>query len=519
MAGTAPGANQPLRINAAAPNPSGRDQGSRLDTGRPEMRSTAGCVRSMTSASSGLLFVTVSQYIQQCSQASPPPLTATAGETMAHAKAVATQGFAQGSKLPQIHFLEPVLSVSSELNQTFSPRPRSDSHHLAAVKPPSRKWLYVQARTWRFLMRIGMRFHDINQPKPPMPAFVHTIPTSPHGSTPILLYIYTPPDYQRRIAAGHKYPVVVNFHGGGFVLGTALDDRFWTASLLQNLNCVVVSVGYRLAPEHPFPTAVDDSVDALLYLSTNAETLGLDITRIALSGFSAGANLAFAVPMRLKYHTRKIVGMPKDEEDMARWPTTSDLLSTYKDIEIVSIVAWYPLLDWTESRASKKRHSVKPEKVLSKFFTDLFDHSYLPCPDIKGNHASPYASPALAPEEMLKHSIPHDVQMFLCEYDMLLHEGQLFNERLEGLNKNVETKMIPGMPHGFDKSPSPFRDTKAINALYAQACAGLLESFGQDSLPVHQAYSLAQPSMSHSGTSLSAMQRPKRHSIAPNMPL
>jgi putative ergosteryl-3beta-O-L-aspartate hydrolase len=458
-------------------------------------------------------------YIQQCSQACLLPLTETTAAVMAHAQPVAAQDFAEGGKQPQIHFLEPVLSGSSISEQTFTPRPRTGSHHLATVKPPSRKWLHVQAHTWRFLMGIGMRLHDINQPKPPRPTFVHQIPTSPRGSKAVSLYFYTPPDYQSRLAIGHTYPVVVNFHGGGFVLGTALDDRYWAASLLKNVNCVVVSVGYRLAPEHPFPTAVDDSVDALLYLSNNAEHLGLDISRMALSGFSAGANLAFTVPLRLKYHTRRIVGTPKDEEDVSRWPTTSDLLSTYKEIDIVSIVAWYPLLDWTESRASKKRHSVKPAKALPKIFTDLFDHSYLPCPDMKGNHASPFASPALAHDEMLKNGIPNDVQMFLCEYDMLLHEGRLFTERLENLSKNVETKMIPGVPHGWDKSPSPFRDTKAINALYAQACAGLLESFGQDSSAVHQAYSLAHPSMSHSGTSLSAVQRPRKHPIAQNVPL
>ena len=431
----------------------------------------------------------------------------------------AAPDFAHGRKHPQIHFLEPVQSGSSISTRSFTPRPRTGSHHLAAVEPPSRNWLLVQARTWRFLMGIGMRLHDLNNPKPPNPAFVRHIPTLPRGSKPVSLYFYTPPDYRRRVATGHKYPVVVNFHGGGFVLGTALDDRYWAASVVKNVNCVVISVGYRLAPEHPFPTAVDDSVDALLYLSCNAEELALDITRIALSGFSAGANLAFTVPLRLKYHTKEIVGSPKDEEDESRWPTTSDLLSTYKDIEIVSIVAWYPLVDWTESRASKKRHSVKPEKALPKFFTDLFDHSYLPCPDIKGNHASPYASPALAHDEILEHGIPKDVQMFLCEYDMLLHEGQLFGERLENLDKNVETKIIPHVPHGFDKSPSPFRDTKAINALYAQACAGLCETFGQDSSPIHREYSLAQPSLAHSGTSLSANQRPRKHSVAQNVPL
>ena len=427
--------------------------------------------------------------------------------------------FAEGRKQPQIHFLEPVQSGSSISTQSFTPRPRTGSHHLAAVKPPSRKWLLVQARTWRFLMGIGMHLHDLNIPKPPKPAFVRHIPTVPRGSKPVPLYFYTPPDYHRRVATGHKYPVVVNFHGGGFVLGTALDDRYWAASVVKNVHCVVVSVGYRLAPEHPFPTAVDDSVDALLYLSCNDEELGLDISRIALSGFSAGANLAFTVPLRLKYHTKEIVGSPKDEEDESRWPTTSDLLSTSKDIEIVSIVAWYPLLDWTESRASKKRHSIKPEKALPKFFTDLFDHSYLPCPDMKGNHASPYASPALAHDEMLEHGIPKDVQMFLCEYDMLLHEGQLFSERLENLDKNVETKIIPHVPHGFDKSPSPFRDTGAINALYAQACAGLCETFGQDPSPIHREFSLAQPSLAHSGTSLSANQIPRKYSVAQNVPL
>ena len=429
------------------------------------------------------------------------------------------QDFAEGGKQPEIHFLEPVRSHSSKSTQSFTPRPRSNSHHLATLKPPSRKWLHVQAHTWRFLMGIGMHIHDLNNPKPPKPAFVQHIPTLPRRSKPVSLHFYTPPSYHRRIATGHRYPVVVNFHGGGFVLGTALDDRYWAASVLKNVDCVVVSVGYRLAPEHPFPTAVDDSVDALLHLSSNAEELGLDINRIALSGFSAGANLAFTVPLRLKFHTRRLAESPNNEEDESHSPITSDLLSTYKDIEIVSIVAWYPLLDWTESRASKKRHSVKPEKALPKFFTDLFDHSYLPCPDMKGDHASPYASPALAHDDMLKHGIPKDVQMFLCEYDMLLHEGQLFSERLEKLDKNIETKLIPMVPHGFDKSPSPFRDTVAINALYAQACAGLCETFGQDPSHIHRSYTLAQPSSAHSGTSLSAAQRPRKFSVKQNVPL
>ena len=60
---------------------------------------------------------------------------------------------------------------------------------------------------------------------------------------------------------------------------------------------MVVSVGYRRAPEAPFPAAVDDGVDALLYLSRHAPELGLDVSRVVLSGFSAGGNLTVTVPL------------------------------------------------------------------------------------------------------------------------------------------------------------------------------------------------------------------------------
>ena len=430
------------------------------------------------------------------------------------------------SKEPEVHFLEPSRTDSSQSTTgSFKPRPRSNSHHLSTVKPPSRRWLFAQARTWRFLMSLGMFLHDVRPPKPPKPSFVKHISTLPTGSRPISLYFYTPKDYRSRVLEGHKYPVVVNFHGGGFCLGNPLDDRYWAASITGNMPAVFVSVGYRLAPEHPFPTAVDDCVDALLYLSTHHEDLGLNTSQIALSGFSAGANLAFTVPLRLRYHTRRIESSqtaPRDNEDLLRWPFTQSLLESSRDhpLNIVSIAAWYPLLDWSESRASKTRHSVKPEKALPKFFTTLFDHSYLPSPDMKGNHASPYASPAIAPDEMLLGGLPSNIQMYLCEWDMLLHEGQVFSEKLESLDKDVHTRIIPRVPHGWDKSPSPFRDQAAINALYAQACAGIMQSFGQDPSPLHRRFSLERASSSVPGTlALSRTQRPNRASVAQNVPL
>ncbi|KAI9872070.1 MAG: hypothetical protein M1823_008269, partial [Watsoniomyces obsoletus] len=94
---------------------------------------------------------------------------------------------------------------------------------------------------------------------------------------------------------------------------------------------------------------------------------------------------------------------------------------------------------------------------------------------MEGAHASPYASPGLAPTHMLSGALPNDIQMWLCEWDMLLAEGQAFSERLEKLRKNVCSHIIQRVPHGWDKSPNPFRDQRAIDALYEKAARGMHE--------------------------------------------
>jgi putative ergosteryl-3beta-O-L-aspartate hydrolase len=327
-------------------------------------------------------------------------------------------------------------------------------------------------------MSCGMFLHDWAPPRPPIPAFTRQIPTKFDNpdSPPILLYFYVPDDYSTRIKQGHRYPVVINFHGGGFCLGNATDDRYWANVVLRTAKAVFVSVDYRRAPEFPYPTAVDDSVDAVLYLSCHAAELGLDTSRVALSGFSAGANLAFTVPFRLTFHTKKGL-MSTEDLNLARWPSTQKMMEEAPDLKIVNIVAFYPLLDWSLSRNSKRRTSRKPEKTLPKFFSDLFDFSYLPPPDTM-LHASPFVSPGLAPDNMLTEGLPNDIQIFLCEWDMLLKEGEIFACRLRRLGKNVRETLIPGVVHGWDKHPDPWRDQAAIDALYEKACEGLRETFG-----------------------------------------
>ncbi|MCD4532845.1 alpha/beta hydrolase [Nocardioides sp. cx-169] len=108
-----------------------------------------------------------------------------------------------------------------------------------------------------------------------------------HGEVP--LRVYTPD------ASGGPRPVVVNFHGGGFALGSSRQGDWICSTVAADLDAVVVSVDYRLAPTHRFPAAVEDCYDALVWTAAHADELGGDPERIGLMGDSAGGNLAAVV--------------------------------------------------------------------------------------------------------------------------------------------------------------------------------------------------------------------------------
>jgi acetyl esterase len=92
--------------------------------------------------------------------------------------------------------------------------------------------------------------------------------------------------------SAQRLPVLVYFHGGGFTIGSIASHDTLCRTLVQRSGCAVVSVGYRLAPEHRFPTAVDDAWDATRWIAREAAALGLDAQRLALGGDSAGGTLA-----------------------------------------------------------------------------------------------------------------------------------------------------------------------------------------------------------------------------------
>ncbi|HEY6738484.1 MAG TPA: alpha/beta hydrolase [Actinopolymorphaceae bacterium] len=93
---------------------------------------------------------------------------------------------------------------------------------------------------------------------------------------------------------------IVWLHGGGWVMGDLDTEHPWAARLAEGSGAVVISVGYRLAPEHPFPAALDDTYAALTWAAEHADELGIDPGRIAVGGHSAGAGLAAGAALRAR---------------------------------------------------------------------------------------------------------------------------------------------------------------------------------------------------------------------------
>src|SRR3984893_9518145 len=108
----------------------------------------------------------------------------------------------------------------------------------------------------------------------------------PAGPIPARLY---------RASSGGSLPALVFFHGGGWVVGNVESDGTVCSSLASRAGCVVVSVDYRLAPEHKFPAAVEDCFAATEWVADNAASLGVDAQRLAVGGDSGGGNLAAVV--------------------------------------------------------------------------------------------------------------------------------------------------------------------------------------------------------------------------------
>ncbi len=211
-------------------------------------------------------------------------------------------------------------------------------------------------------------------------------------------------------------PVVIWFHGGGWVVGS-LDSHDPVCRALANRTpCVVVAVDYRLAPEAPFPAALDDSWAATQWVAAEALKLGADASRIVVAGDSAGGNLAAAVALRardaglelaLQVLVYPVTDSDLDSESYTRLATGLNLTRAK--------MAWY----WAQYLGGAEG-------------------------------SSPEASPLRAPD--LAGVAPALVQT--AEHDPLLSEGEAYAARLAEAGVPVTLTRYDGVIHGFIRMPA-----------------------------------------------------------------
>jgi acetyl esterase len=148
------------------------------------------------------------------------------------------------------------------------------------------------------------------QPDPPAIASVENlqVPT-PHGAIPVRIY--------RPLALPKTAPALVFYHGGGWVIGDLDSHDVLCRQIAAAAGMIVASVDYRLAPEHKFPAAVDDSIAATAWIAAHAGKLGIDADRLFVGGDSAGGNLATVVAMHARDH-----GGPRIRGQVLIYPVT-----------------------------------------------------------------------------------------------------------------------------------------------------------------------------------------------------
>lgn len=215
------------------------------------------------------------------------------------------------------------------------------------------------------------------------------------------------------------HPAFLHFHGGGFVLGSinSLINDAKCAHICRAAECLVITVEYRLAPEFPFPTAPEDCFAALLWTVEQADLLGLDPSRIAVGGESAGANLAAVVTLMARDRKGPALAL-----QLLEVPVT-DMSETAYDYPSVALFGEGYGLDRADMST----------------FTD----AYLVNPT---DGSTPYASPLLVND--LTGVAPAHV--LVAEYDVLRDSGEAYARRLE--DAGVETKLHRCLGHTHGSS-------------------------------------------------------------------
>jgi acetyl esterase len=241
-------------------------------------------------------------------------------------------------------------------------------------------------------------------PGPAIPRVEDLAAELPHGAISVRLYHPRP---------GTRLPVLVYYHGGGWISWSVASFDPVCRRLCEASQCAVVSVDYRLAPEHKYPAAVDDAYAVLGWVRARAELLGIDAGRVGVGGDSAGGNLAAVV---------------------------TQLVRERRDPPLRFQALIYPVTDVTMSHPSYQEHA--SDATLTASVMRHFIGSYLPA-DADRRH--PTISPLFATDLA---GLPPAI-MIIAEYDPLRDEGFAYARRLREAGVPVQVEHFQSSMHGF----------------------------------------------------------------------
>jgi acetyl esterase len=229
-------------------------------------------------------------------------------------------------------------------------------------------------------------------------------------------------------------PLILYFHGGGFVYGDIRGGDWICGTVAKQLDAVVVSVEYRLAPKHPFPAGVDDCYAVLVWAADNAASLGADADRIGVMGESAGGNLAAVVALMARDRQGPVI-----RHQALLYPATGG--------------------GDTESRRANADAFILTAADMKKF-GELYG----------GDPADWRVSPLVA--KSLAGLPPTLIEV--AGHDPLHDDGVMYADALRKAGVEVELIDYPSMPHGFLNFPRFAKDAApAITSVVASQRAAL----------------------------------------------
>lgn len=243
-------------------------------------------------------------------------------------------------------------------------------------------------------------------PKPATPTVTDLVIPGSAGAIPARFY--EPPGQ-----GIEDRPLIVYFHGGGWTIGGLDTCECVCRFLALNTPATVLAVGYRLAPEHPFPAAIEDAFAAYRWAATDNSRLGVDPTRIAVAGDSAGGNLAASLSILCR-------------EDGGRQPTMQALI--------------YPVTDAVGGHRSRDQFA--EGFLLTRADMDWFERHYLP-------PAADRADPRISVLRADDLSGLPPAYITTAGFDPLRDEGEAYAARMQDAGVEVTLRRHPGLIHGF----------------------------------------------------------------------